>query len=225
MGLFSHHNKNPSKEAMPYYEEAKNTVQQGYQPYIDKGNAAGNVLTPIYEQMAQDPAAFLNALMQQYQPSKGYQYKSEQLGRELGNTAAAGGISGTPEHQRQQGELTDNLLSQDMDKFLQSLLGIFGQGVQGEQGFYNQGYQASGNKTSDLSNILGTQGTLAYKGAQQENEDNNSLMKLFSNALGAAANYAIPGSGGLTSKVSNSLFGGSNNSNSWNDPGYWNGIG
>ncbi len=73
---------------------------QYYDPFVNEGKEAGGVLKGQYSRML-DPTSFMDDIMGHYKQSEGAKYQTEQLGRGIGATAAAGGIAGTPEHQRQ----------------------------------------------------------------------------------------------------------------------------
>ena len=197
MGLFHSSYKDPAKAAKPYLDRAEQTTRAAYDPYIQRGNEAGQILSNEYDTMLNDPAKIIDYLMSSYEPSAGYQYKQNQLTKSIGNTARAGGVAGTSEHQRQQAEMIDSLLGADMQEWLGNLLGVRNQGLQGYQGWDTQGYNATQNEAGDLGNIYGTQSQLAYKGAEQHNANHNDmlqgLMKLFGTIGGSIAGGPIGG--------------------------------
>jgi hypothetical protein len=137
-----------------------------------------------------DPTAFINKLMEGYEPSKGYQFQKDQLTKELGNTAAAGGIAGTPQDQMNQGEGVQKLLSGDMQQFLKNALGVFNTGLEGEEGIANRGYDASGKLTDALGTALNQQGGLAFQNQQQKTQNRNDLWSMFGKALGGGVGLA-----------------------------------
>lgn len=198
--------KNPANAAMPYLNQIPGVGHEYYDPYIQKGQEAGGMLSEQFQKLMKDPSAFISALQEGYEPSKGYQFKKEQLSRELGNTAAAGGIAGTPYHQEQQGELVSGLLSEDMQQFLQNVLGAYGMGVQGEEDIYNKGFESSGSMADLLGGTLNTQAGLAFQGQSQKNKNQQSLVnmlaKLLAKGTGTAASGVLPG-------FDSSMFGGS----------------
>lgn len=191
--LFGRGGSNPAKAAMPYLNEAKGVVNETYNPYIQRGNEAYGQLNPAYSQALQNPQEILGQFMQNYQPSGQYNYQHDLLSKSIGNTAAAGGYAGNPEHMRQQGELTQKLSSLDMQNWINNLMGIRNQGLQGLQGFNNQGFEAAGARSSDLGNILGSQGTLAYQEQVQKASKRNALIQQLMKALGAGTGAALAG--------------------------------
>ncbi len=178
--------------------------QQYYNPYINQGQEAGNVLKDKYGKML-DPTQFMNDIMKNYKMSEGATYKQNQLGKGIGNTAAAGGIAGTPEHQREYGEMSNDIMSNDMQQYLQNALGIENTGLEGEQGFYNKGYEATGSLADLLAGNLGSQAGLAYQGANQKNMNHQSLMNALMKALSTGAGALFGGAPGAM--AGSKLFG------------------
>ncbi len=192
--LFGRGKSNPAHAAQPYLDQIPGVTHGAYDPYINRGNAAGDILGEKYGQMSQDPMAFINAIMNGYKPSEGYQFKKDELGRAASNTAAAGGIRGTNQDQVNQEKIVNGLLGEDMQQWLQNVLGVNNVGLQGENNLYNTGFGASGALAGDLSNTLGTQGQLAFQGQSQKNQ---SLADILGSILkGGTALGTAPMTGG-----------------------------
>src|SRR3954471_6100197 len=130
--LFGGGGQSPQNAANNYLNQIPGVAHQGYDPYINEGRDASGKTKSKYEELMDDPTGFINKLMEGYKPSEGYQFQKEQLTKELGNTAAAGGIAGTPEDQMNQGAGIQKLLSGDMQQFLKNVLGEFHTGLEGE---------------------------------------------------------------------------------------------
>ena len=177
--------ENPAKSAMPYLDKASKL----YDPYMQQGQQAGQQWGAQNAQMAQDPTAFLEQLMQNYQPSQGYQMKLDEGMRAAGNSAAAGGMRGTQTDIANSGRLAQSLMGDDMQQWLQNVLGIQGQGRAGQQYDYGQGYKAAG----DLGNVYGSQGSLAFQGQQSKNQNVQDLFKAIMGGAGKAAGGAAGG--------------------------------
>lgn len=202
-------NSNPMDAANQYLNQIPGVAHQGYDPYVEAGKDASGRTKSKYEELMDDPTAFINKLMQGYKPSEGYQFQKDQLTKELGNTAAAGGIAGTPQDQMNQGEGVQKLLSGDMQQFLKNILGEFHTGLEGEEGIATRGYDASGKLTDTLGTALNQQGGLAFNDAQQKNKNTNDLWSMFGKALGAGAgSFLSPIGTAAGTAVGNKLFGG-----------------
>lgn len=195
-GLASLFQKNPSDSASPYLNQIPGELHKAYDPYINRGNSAYDVMNPQLTSMAQDPAKFLEMLQKNYQPSKSYQLRKDEALQSAANTAAAGGVRGNLNDIKNQARITDSLLGEDMQQWLNNVLGIQGQGLQGQQHLYDIGYGASSNLGGDLSNVLGTQGQNAYQGQQYKNQRLANMFQMFGGLGGGALGGAFGGGAG-----------------------------
>lgn len=198
--------RNPADAANPYLNQIPGVGHQYYDPYVNAGLDASGKLKKQFESLFSDPTAFMDKLMEGYEPSKGYQFQKDALTKELGNTAAAGGVAGTPMDQMNQGAGVQDLLGKDQQQFLQNALGIFGTGLEGEQGIANQGFNASGSLADLLGGALNQQGGLAFQGQAQKNSNKNALWSALAKALGMGAGG---GFSGLFGGMSSGMYGGS----------------
>lgn len=177
---------NAAESAMPYLEQVPGMARDAYQPYIDRGNEAYGQMMPQYQTMTEDPTGYFNDLMSSYEPTKGYQFKSDSMSRALANEAAAGGYRGGEYHDRQKAELIKGLLGEDMNNYLNYVLGIQNTGLGGLGQIAQQGYGATGNLTDALGSTLGAQAGLAYQGQQQKNQQKSELMRALLQLAGMA---------------------------------------
>jgi hypothetical protein len=202
--------KNPADAAKPYLDEIPGIGHNAYDPYITEGQNAGKVTQEEFMKLLSDPTGFLNKLMEGYKTSEGYNAQKETLQKELGATAAAGGIAGTPLDQMNQGEAIQKLLSGDMQQFLTNVLGLYNTGLEGESGKENKGFQASGSLADLLGGAKNQQAGLAFQGTKQENENKAGAFSALAKALAAGAGYAAGGPiGGLAAGgLGSSMFGG-----------------
>lgn len=181
-GLFGGFSKDPTKEANKYLKQIPGMGKQYYNPFIERGARAGNMLEGEYGKLL-EPTSFIDEIMKHYKTSAGAEYNRDKLGRGIGATAAAGGFAGTPEHQQEYGEMADKIMSQDMQEYLQNALGVYNRGLGGEEGFNNQGFDASKDLVDLLGGTLSSQAGVAYKGASQSNEDRQAMMNAISKAF------------------------------------------
>lgn len=202
--LFGGGGANAMNAANKYLDQIPGVAHQGYDEYINSGKDAAGQTKSQYENLMNDPTGFINKIMEQYKTSEGYGFAKDRLMKEMGNTAAMGGIAGTPYDQMNQAEGVHGLLSQDMQQFLQNALGRYDTGLEGEEGIANRGYQASGQLTDALGSALNQQGGLAFNDAQQKNKNKNGLWSMFGKALGAGAGGLFGGVPGA--KIGASLF-------------------
>jgi len=204
--LFGGGGKNPMDAANQYLNQIPGVAHQGYDDYINQGKDASGKTKSQYEDMMNDPTGFINKIMEQYKESEGYGFAKDRLTKEMGNTAAMGGIAGTPLDQMNQAEGVQGLLSKDMQQFLENALGRYDKGLAGEEGIATRGYDASGKLTDALGSALNQQGGLAFNDAQQKNKNRNDMWSMFGKALGGGAGFALGGLPGATFGAG--LFGG-----------------
>jgi hypothetical protein len=179
----------PKKAANKYLEQIPGMGHGIYDPYINEGKSAGSLLKGEYGKML-DPTSFMDMIMSKYNESKGAQYEKEKLGKGIGATAAAGGIAGTPEHQREYGEMAGDIMSKDMQQFLENALRVYDGGISGEQDIYNKGFGASGSLADLLGGTLASQGGLGFQAATQKNAERQAFMNAFMKALSSFAGAA-----------------------------------
>ena len=180
----------PQAEANKYLNRVPAVGEKYYNPFITGGQQAGTTLQGEYGKML-NPTSFIDDLMKNYSLSKGAEYERNELGRGIGATAAAGGYAGTPEHQKAYGDMANDIMSKDMQQYLQNALRVYGAGVTGEQDIYGKGFQSSGAMADLLGGTLGSEAGLAYKSASDRNADRsaflNALVKALSQGAGVAA--------------------------------------
>lgn len=182
---------NPADAGMPYLQQIPGTVSPYYQPYINWGQQSGNMLMNAYSPMVTDPIGYYNSIMGTYSESPAYQYNQQQATQAQQGSAAAGGFTGTPYDQQQQAATTTGLLAQDQQQYLNNVLGIQGTGLQGEQNFFNTGFQASTGLADELGSNLAQEGQMSMQGAEYQNfldsQRRNANMGLLGQGLGAGA--------------------------------------
>ena len=205
--LFGGGNKNnPANAAMPYLNRIPGAVNPYYQPYINQGQEAGQLLGGQYNQMINNPNELYNRLGAGYQESPGSQFKLRQ-GLQAGtNAAAAGGMAGSPQHVQGNTQIANDIANQDYEQYLNHILGLYGQGITGEQGLQTQGYGASTGYGNILGSNLAQQGGLAFQGQAGQNQQNaNMLSNLLS--LGSTFLPALGIGKSLPNFLSNRSYG------------------
>jgi len=187
LGLSS--SQNPANAAQPYLQQIPGVGHQYYDPYIQQGQQAGQTLQGEYGKQL-DPTTFMDHIMGQYKQSEGYKGRQDDLMKQMAAVAGQGGYAGTPYAQQQYGEQANKLMADDQQQYLKNALGIYDQGISGEQDFYNKGYGASGGMADMLGSNLNQQGSAAFQGQGQQNQQRQDLMKALAQMLGGGMGFA-----------------------------------
>lgn len=173
-GMFGNSGE-PYDKAMDQYQQWANKSEGVQNPYLNAGQGA----IGDYQQWLQsqkDPSAFINNTMGQYQESPYAHYLQQQSMRAGQNAASASGLSGsTPlmQHLQQQ---ANNISSQDMDKWLQNVLGINTQYGQGQNNLMGYGQNAANQLTNTYNQTGQHMAEAAYgKEAGKKNDLWNTI--------------------------------------------------
>lgn len=167
---------NPANAGMPYLEQVPGTVSPYYNPYINLGKAQTPGLEHQYHAAMRNPGGVENRIGAGYQESPGYQFSMQQALDASNNTAASGGMAGSPQHEQQNATLASNLADQDYYKYLENAMNLYKGGLQGSQGLFNTGYNASDALAKELSRNLYSEAGMQYAGQASQNAANQSMM-------------------------------------------------
>lgn len=174
-GLFSNSDA-PYDAAMNQYREWGQKAQDVQNPYMQAGQQA----IPQYQQWLQgqqNPSGFINNLMGQYQESPYAHYMQQQSIRAGQNAASASGLIGSTPFAQALQQNASNISSQDMNQWLQNVLGINTQYGQGQQNLIGTGQ----NSANALTNMYGNMGNnMASAMYNKENSRNNNQSNMFS---------------------------------------------
>lgn len=190
------HQRSPQDAANKYLNQIPGVGHNAYDEYINQGREAGSNTHNQYQNLINDPQSFINQIMGGYKPSEGYQFQKGELEKALSNTAAAGGIAGTPQDQMAQGEAIQGLLSKDQQQWLKNVLGRYDIGLQGSENEAGRGYQASGSLADILGGNLNQQAGLAFQDQQQKNKSRNDMINGLIKAFGTAGGFLVGGPAG-----------------------------
>lgn len=172
-GLFGNSGA-PYEDAMKQYEKWAGKAEGAQNPFLDFGKRG----MPQFEEWLKgmkDPSGFINNLMGGYQESPFAKFQQEQAMRAAQNQGAASGLTGsTPLTQFAQ-QNARNISSQDMNQWLQNVLGIntqYGQGL-GQQIGVGQG---AANALTGMYGDMGRQmGEAAYGRQAGRNMDRANM--------------------------------------------------
>jgi hypothetical protein len=169
--------EDPTKESMEYLHQIPGAISPYFDPYINAGKGAIPTLQGQYGSILENPGGKLNDIGSHYQQSPGFKFALQQALQGSGNAAAAGGMAGSPQHQQQNMQLATDIANQDYYNWLGKATGLYGAGLQGEQGIYQGGLTAGTSMSDQIAQMLAQKANLAYAGAANQNQG-------FGNALG-----------------------------------------
>lgn len=209
MGLFDifHRNK-PERAGEKYLNQIGPMAEQRLNPYVQRGNEAGNNLYGQYQNLTNNPGDLYNQLMSGYSHSKGFETRQQNALQAQQNSAAAGGYAGTPEDQRRQAEISDALLGADMDTYFRNVSGLYNTGLEGQQGFEKEGYNSNYELTNLLANLLSQRAGIETANAKSKNAGKKDTLSMLTSLLGGAVGGVV---GGPTGAYAGAQFG----SNIW----------
>lgn len=196
---FQNYGKLGASTQSPFYYAGTNALG-GLSDYLNQIRGSTGSYQQWLNQM-QNPTEFINNMMGQYQESPWAHYQQQQAMRAGQAMGSAGGLTGsTPLMQFAQQNARD-ISSQDMNQWLQHVLGInsqYGAGEAGLSGTYGQGIQnltgmgsSAANALTNLYGDLGKSMAEASYGEQAGKNQNKSDLwgGLFNTGLGLASMF------------------------------------
>lgn len=187
-GLFGNKNKNsPGNAANDQLDKIPGMTKPYFDPYMQSGQKNLSDLNGEYDTSVNNPNDIYNRLANGYKESPGYQMRLKnalQLGE---NASARGGMLGTPYDQEQAMGIGTDIASQDYEKYLEHMFGIYNQGISGKQGLENQGFDATTDYASLIAAIQGQKANNAAGGQDWQNRQNAANWSNIFGGAGAAA--------------------------------------
>ena len=172
-------------DPMEYIEQIEPMLRDIYNPYIQHGQNAYTGLNEQYNMLMNNPAAMQQMLGQGYQQSPGYQFQYDQAMNAANQAGAAGGMLGTNAHQQQAMGYANGLASQDYNNYVNRNQQLYGMGLQGNQGFYDTGFNASNQLAGGLGNAYGSAAQLSYANQASEDQMLGSILGAGIGAVGS----------------------------------------
>jgi hypothetical protein len=160
----------PYEDAMKQYEKYGRMTQDIQNPFLQAGYGA----IPQFQEWLkgmQDPSKFINNLMGQYQESPWSKYQQQQSMRAAQNFGSATGLTGSTPLQLQAQQNAANISSQDMNQWLQNVLGINTQYGLGNQSLINTGQNSANALTNFYSQQAKNMAEAAYGKKAGEGQD------------------------------------------------------
>jgi len=183
-GLFGNSGA-PYGAAMDQYKDWANRAQNVQNPFLNAGTGAIGNYQDWLKGM-KDPSGFINNLMGQYKQSPWAQYQQQQAMRAAQNMGSATGLTGSTPLQLQAQQNASNISSQDMNQWLQNVLGINTQYGSGNQYLMGQGSNSANALTSMYGQMGQQMGQAAYGKQAGENQD---LWNMVGGGLGLVGSF------------------------------------
>ncbi len=176
-GLFGHSDR-PFDKAMEQYNNYGGKSIGTQEPYNDAGKGAISDYQTWLEGK-KDPSKFVNDQMKNYKESDWAHNLQQQSVNAGQNAASASGLMGSTPMMQQLQQNSNNISSEDQNKYLQNVLGVDKTYGEGQNNLVNVGQNAS-KTMSDTYNSLGkNMGEAAYGKEAGKQQD-------FWNAIGGA---------------------------------------
>lgn len=198
-GLFG--GKNPANAAMPYLNQIPGQTSPYMQPYFEAGKNSLPHLQEQYGGLTNDPGSMMNKFGESYKQSPGLNFAIQQAMQGGNHAAAAGGMAGSPEHEQQNMQMANDMASQDYNNWMKNALGMYGQGLEGEQKMAGMGQQSGQDLASMIANTLQQKAGYGYAGQAAQNQQKSGLFGNIASAAGTALGGPMGGA------FSNWLFG------------------
>ncbi len=176
------------------FEEAMRAFQEQakrYDPYINRGNAAGDAGMAQYNRLINDPNSVQDQITKGFFVSP-YQHELQNRTTQAMNMNAANtGMIQSPSAQRALNDSINNMTGQFMDNYINRGMQSYGQGLQGMGQTAQMGLQGINSQDALLEQMIGAQ----LKGNQSSQ---GSMANMFGNLIGTGMNYFgnMPSSGG-----------------------------
>lgn len=192
--LFGGQKSNPANQAMPYISQIPGSTLPMFSPYINAGQSALPKLQGQYGGLLNDPSQKLNQIGAGYKESPGLNFAIQKALGSLDRQNIANGMGGSPMNREQDIQTATGYANQDYNNYMQNALGLYGQGLTGEQGLATGGLGASTNMANMIAQAMAQSGNLAYSGQQNQNNARNSLIGGIGSGLGSLSAF-LPWSG------------------------------
>lgn len=205
--LYSAYEQNkhkPSDAAAGYLDQIPNDLKQYLGPYVANGLSQYQGLNQNYHDLMSNPGDVYNRLGSGFQQSPGFAFALKQALQAGGNASAASGLAGSPMATQNQMKTANDLANQDWYNYISNVGNLYGRGLQGSQGIYDQGVYAGGALAGGMAGARSSQAANASAGSMFGNNQLNSM--LGAGASGINAYLQRPGgisggggNGGITS--------------------------
>jgi hypothetical protein len=170
IGSFFGSGNNPADAAGKYINQIPGAISPYYDPYINAGKGAIPILEGQYGNLLNDPGGMINKIGAGYQQSPGFKFALQQALKGANQSAAAGGMAGSPAAQQQSMGIATNLANQDYYNWLQQAEGMYGRGLSGEEGLMHTGFEGAKSMADQIAQAMAQRAAYEYQGQAGQNE-------------------------------------------------------
>ena len=170
---FEGQSSNPFSAAMGQYQKWAQQGANAMSPFMQAG--AGEI--PSYQNWLKsmsNPTQFTNNLMANYQESPNAKFMQQQAIRSAQNAGSATGMNNSSPMNMQIEQNAGNISQQDMQNWMQNVLGINTEYGQGMGNLINNGEQAGNSLMNLYGNEANAMGESALGQQEGENQDTNN---------------------------------------------------
>lgn len=185
-GLMAGDYKNPATGANEILSRIPNEMSKWIKPYADAGTSVLPQYRDVMSKLLSNPQELFKMMGAGYKESPGFQWNLEQGENAINNANAAGGMLGSPQHQQQAGELATNLASQDYNKYMDSVMRLFGMGAEGTSDIFKTGAVSANSLAEAIAQVLGQKAQYEYAGTAGENQYNSQKSSNLMSTIGSA---------------------------------------
>lgn len=164
----------PYQAAMNQFQNWNQKAANVQNPFLQAGQGAiGNYQNWLHTM--QNPAAFQNQLMNQYQESPYAKFQQQQAMRSAQNAGSASGMLGSSPLTMQEQQNASNISAGDMNNWMQNALGINTQYGQGQANMMGMGQNAANALTGLYGQEAQGMGEMAYGQGTAENQRTGNI--------------------------------------------------
>ena len=187
--------KNPNTEANKYLDQIPGQTKPYYDPYINAGKHSLETLTGEYDTLTNDPGKRFDELGAGYKNSPGYAatLRTALSGANRAAAMGQGGGLGSYGHQQMAAGAAGDVANKDFEQYINHILGLHTEGLQGNQTLETQGQNASTEYAQMIASLLNSQGTNAANATSGQNQRTGQNWSNLFNVLGSIGGGIVGG--------------------------------
>jgi hypothetical protein len=182
-GLFGHQT-NPYKAPIKTIGQIPEKTAGLYKPYVDAGASAVPKLEDQYNSWMTNPGKKVNEFGGEYQQSPGFQFALQQALQGANQSAAAGGMAGSPASQQQNMGIATGMANQDYNTWLDKVLAQYNEGLHGEQGTANRGQSSAHAQADQIAQAMAEKARMQAAAQASQNQGRSNAISDIASGVG-----------------------------------------